>query len=81
MRKRTYSAQQEDANDFVRGWTAKHQRPIKCTVCERTDKPIQGHHPDPVKVDEVVWVDQSCHRKLEVGLIPTEPWMITIIKR
>jgi len=51
-------------------------RPEKCAKCNRKKKIIQGHHEDPSKPLEVVWLCRKCHfaRHDELKVENPEKW-------
>ena len=57
-----------DARSFISNAVrdGKIIRPKICPNC-KMHSIVQAHHPDHLKVNEVVWLCIYCHRKLEYG--------------
>lgn len=63
---RVISKNKSRANDSVRCAIKKGEliRPNKCSVCGKKCR-VQAHHSDYKSKLDIIWVCQSCHRKLD----------------
>lgn len=63
---RVISKDKSRANDSVRCAIKKGEliRPNKCSVCGKKCR-VQAHHSDYKSKLDIIWVCQSCHRKLD----------------
>jgi len=44
--------------------TGRITKETKCSICKREDTRIIGHHSDYTKPYEVIWLCNSCHKKI-----------------
>lgn len=49
--------------------TGKVKRPNSCQHCGRSGCPIDGHHEDYSKPNDVIWLCKSCHQRVHYGTL------------
>ena len=54
--------------------TGKIKKPEICSVCEKPNKIIHGHHPDYNKPLEVIWVCLQCHVDIHQNRVQVPTW-------